>query len=193
MIRCWSPADAPHNREAVVASLDHLRAWMPWAHGEPKTVEEQAELLAWFQERFAGGEDFVYGIFDPDETEVLGGTGLHTRVGDDAFEIGYWIRADRVGAGLATEATAALTRVAFELCGVDRIEIHVDPQNGRSAAIPIRLGYPEEARLRRRLVPKPGGEPRDVVIYTLFRCDFPGTPSAAARVEAFDSDGSRLL
>lgn len=166
---------------------------MPWAHGEPVPVEEKAELLEWFSERFARGEDYVYGIFDADEAEVVGGTGLHTRVGADAFEIGYWIRASRAGAGLATEATAALTRAAFEVCGVDRIEIHVDPRNERSATIPLKLGYLEEARLRRRLVPYPGGEPRDVVIYTLFRDAFPVTPSAAARVEAFDRTGARLL
>ena len=124
---------------------------------------------------------------------MIGGTGLHTRVGSGAFEIGYWIAASRGGAGLATESTAALTRVAFELCGVDRMEIHVDPRNERSSAIPLKLGYPEEARLRRRLPPLPGGEPRDAVYYTLFRDAYPGTSSAAAQLEAFDATGARVL
>ena len=30
---------------------------------------------------------------------LVGGSGFHLRVGDDAFEIGYWIRASRAGDG----------------------------------------------------------------------------------------------
>ena len=116
-------------------------------------------------------------------------SGLHTRHGDDAFEIGYWIRESRVGEGLATEVSAALTRVAFEVSEVDRVEIRVDPVNERSRKVPLKLGYVEEATLRRRLEPGP----RDVVVYSIFRDDFGGTPAAAARLEAFDVLGERLL
>ncbi len=45
------------------------------------------------------GEDFVYGIFDKDETEVIGGTGMHPRVGPQAQEIGYWMAAKHAGKG----------------------------------------------------------------------------------------------
>jgi hypothetical protein len=34
---------------------------------------------------------------------------------------------------------------------------------------------------------------RDVVVYTLFRDDYPATPSAAAAVEAYDAAGKRVL
>ena len=46
---------------------------------------------------------------------MLGGMGLHTRVGPRAREIGYWIRKDAEGRGYVTEAVAALTRVGFEV------------------------------------------------------------------------------
>ena len=95
VIRCWSPEDAPLAKAAIDSSLDHLRLWMPWAHAEPTTVEEKAELFRFFRDSFDRGEDFVYGILDPDGSEVIGGTGLHTRVGPGAFEIGYWIRRAR--------------------------------------------------------------------------------------------------
>jgi RimJ/RimL family protein N-acetyltransferase len=153
VIRCWQPRDAPLLQEAIEASVDHLRQWMPWAHEEPKTLDERIDLLRHFRGQFDHGRDFIYAIMAPDEQRVLGGTGLHTRVGDDAFEIGYWIRADAVGNGYATEATATLTAVAFSACGVDRVEIHVDPANAASLRIPERLGYICEARLRRRLPP----------------------------------------
>ncbi len=97
-IRCWEPRDAPLLKEALDTSLDHLRPWMPWAADEPKPVEEKAELLRMFRGRFDLGEDFVYGIFTRDETEVVGGTGLHTRVGPRSA------RGRLLGARLAREA-----------------------------------------------------------------------------------------
>lgn len=187
VIRCWNPGDAPLVKEAVDSSRDHLLPWMPWAE-EEKTLAEQAEVLRGFRGRFDLGQEFVYGIFDRGEAEAVGGTGLHTRVGEGAYEIGYWIRASRAGDGLATEATAALTRVALELCGVDRVELHIQPENAASLRIPEKLGYREEARLRRRL---PGG--RDKVIFTLFAEELAGTPSSEAAVEAYDALGVRVL
>jgi hypothetical protein len=47
--------------------------------------------------------------------------------------------------------------------------------------------------LRRRLYPPPGGEPRDTVVFTMFRADYPGTPSSSAQLEAFDARGERVL
>jgi RimJ/RimL family protein N-acetyltransferase len=166
---------------------------MPWAHDEPQSLEEKTELLRGFRGQFDLGQNFVYGLFSPDESELVGGSGFHTRVGADAFEIGYWIRSSREGQGLVTESTAALTRVGFEVCGVDRIEIHTEPANERSMRIPLKLGYSEEARLRRRLYAAPGGEPRDAVVFSLFRSDYPATPAASAQLEAFDARGERVL
>lgn len=165
---------------------------MPWAGDEPTPLAEKVALLRRFRGRFDLGDEFVYGILSRDEAEVVGGTGLHTRAGEDALEIGYWIRTSRAGRGLATEATAALTRVAFEVSGVDRVEIRVEPGNEPSLAIPRKLGFTEEATLRRRL-PAGDGAPRDVVVFVLFRDAFPGTPSAGAAVEAYDAVGARVL
>ena len=190
VLRCWEPRDAPLLKEAVDSSIDHLLPWMPWAVHEPQSLEEKVSLLRQFRGNFDLGQDFVYGMFTPDEQQAVGGTGLHTRIGDDALEIGYWIRASRAGEGLATESTAALTRVAFELTDVDRIEIRCEPDNERSRAIPRKLGYTEEATLRRRLR---NPEPRDVVVYSLFRDDFGSSPAAAATPEAYDAAGTRVL
>ncbi len=184
MARCWEPRDAPLLKEAVDSSIDHLRPWMPWAADEPQTLDEKVQLLRRFRGQFDLGQNFVYGLFSRDESEVVGGSWFHLRVGDDAFEIGYWIRASREGEGLTTEVTAALTRVGFELCGVDRIEIQTEPANERSMRIPLKLGYREEARMRRRLYAAAGVEPRDVVVFTLFRNELAESPAASAQLEA---------
>ena len=189
VLRCWEPRDAPALDIAVRASLDHLRAWMPWAHAEPTTLDERVALLRRFRGAFDLGQDFVYGLFELDGETVVGGSGLHTRLDDDALEIGYWIRADATGRGLATEATAALTRVALELVGVGRVEIHVDPANAASIAIPRRLGFTEEGTLRRRLDPQPGAERRDAVVFTMFADELSRSAAATVAFEAFDALG----
>jgi RimJ/RimL family protein N-acetyltransferase len=190
VIRCWEPRDAPLLKHAVDSSIDHLRPWMPWAADEPQPLAEKVELLRQFRGRFDLGTDFIYGMFMSDESEAVGGTGLHTRVAPEAFEIGYWVSASHAGQGLGTESTGAVTRVAFELTDVERIEIRCDPANERSRAIPRKLGYAEEATLRRRLHYP---EPRDVVVYTLFRDDFAGSPAASVALEAYDAGGNRVL
>src|SRR5690625_3671858 len=108
VIRCWNPVDAPLLKEAIDVSIDHLRPWMPWVENEPEALSAKVERLRRFRGNFDLGVDFVYGIFDAGESRVIGGTGLHTRIGAGALEIGYWIRADEINRGFATEATAAL-------------------------------------------------------------------------------------
>jgi RimJ/RimL family protein N-acetyltransferase len=194
VLRCWNPADAPLLKAAVEASLEHLRPWMPWAREESTELDTQAELLRGFRANFDLGQDFIYAIFDRDEANVLGGTGLHLRRGPDAREIGYWIHVDHTGLGLATEAAAALTRVAFEVDDVSRVEIRCDPDNVRSAAVPAKLGFTHEATLRRTEVGA-DGSPRDSMVWTLLAEEFPASPAAgaAAEIAAFDVLGRRLL
>src|SRR5204863_4732374 len=126
------------------------------------------------------------------ERAVAGGTGLHLRHGPAAREIGYWLRADLEGQGLMTETVAALTRVAFEVDRVRWVEIRCDPANARSAAIPRRLGYTHEATLALRTETGEGA-PRDVMVFTMLQHAFADSPSADARIEAYDAAGEPLL
>jgi RimJ/RimL family protein N-acetyltransferase len=192
VIRCWAPSDAPLLKAAIDASLDHLRPWMPWSERHPQEVETIVALLRSWRARFDLDEDYVYGIWNPAEDQVLGGTGLHTRAGTHALEIGYWIHADHINRGLATETAAALTRVAFEVNQVQRVEIHHALENLASAAVPRKLGFVREATLRQRTA-GPDGEPRDAVIWTLLASEYPASPAAQADIAAFDALGRRLL
>jgi RimJ/RimL family protein N-acetyltransferase len=191
VIRCYEPRDAPFTKDAIDSSLEHLRAWMPWAENEPQTLPEKVDLLRGFRADFDAGEGFGYGIFAADESEQLGGIALMPRIGPGGLEIGYWIRQSATRQGIATESSAALTRVGVEVCGADRIEIRVDPDNAASLGVPRKLGFTEEATLRRRL-PARAGEPlRDVTIWTLFRENL--DPATASRIRAYDARGERLL
>ena len=192
VIRCWEPADAPLLKAAVDASLDHLRPWLPWAWYDPQPIEEKINLLRTFRGRFDLGEDYIYAIFNRDESAVLGGSGLHMRRGSNAREIGYWVAAEHVGRGYASETSSALTKIAFEYDGVERMEIHCDPATTASAGIPAKLGYTHETT-RRRLPVGRDGEQRDTMVWTMFPEEYQASPAASIALEAFDAAGRHIF
>jgi RimJ/RimL family protein N-acetyltransferase len=191
VIRCYETTDAPLLKDAIDSSLEHLRPFSAWIDDEPQTIEQKVELIQSFRIAFDTAEAFVYGIFDVDERQQLGGAGLHARVGPGGLEIGYFVRASATRRGIATEAAAALTRVGFEVCEADRIEIRIDPNNSKSFGIPEKLGFPVEATLRRRLPARPGEPLRDVTIHTLFREDYDA--ATAPPLRAYDALGRQVL
>ena len=168
LVRSWQPGDGPLLKRAIDANLAHLRPWMPWAHDEPSSSEAVEARVVDFADRFARGEDWIYGLFSPDGQRVLGGSGLHPRIGASGLEIGYWLDAAHTGRGLASEAAAALTRAAFALPHVDHVEIRCDPRNLPSAAVPRRLGFRSATLLVADTV-TPTGEIRDTLVWRISR------------------------
>jgi RimJ/RimL family protein N-acetyltransferase len=191
VLRCWEPTDAPALHEAILASLATLKPWMSFVQEEPGPPEEKVGRLRRLRASFDRDEDYPYGIFPREGTEVWGGTALHPRIGPGGLEIGYWIHAGRLGKGYVTESTAALTRVAFAVFGAERVEIRCAPGNAASAAVPQRLGFRHEATLARRH-PGPDGTMLDLMVWTLWAEEFGTSPAAAVPVEAFDALGRRL-
>jgi len=192
VIRCYDPKDALYLQKAVQESIEHLRPWMPWVKSEPEELKVKIERLREFRADFDLSKNYVYGVFDPKETQLLGGTGLHPRVGSNAFEIGYWIHVNHINKGYATEVSAALTKVAFEVENVNRVEIHCDPDNIRSAVIPKKLGYVFEATLRNRCE-NIEGELIDSMIWSLQKDDYLKSPCAKAKIVAYDVFGNNIL
>ena len=168
VLRLKEPRDAPLLKAAIDMSLPELRQWMPWAMEEPSELDVIEQRIARFRDEFHAGVDFTFGIFDPAELEILGGCGLHPGIGDDALELGYWIRSDVVGRGYATEAAAALTTAALRDVGVARVQIRCDPANVASAAIPRKLGYRHIETLIANAC-TPDGAPRDTLIWEMVR------------------------
>lgn len=134
-------SDAEQIGEAVRASLEHLKPWMPWATAAGAQPEPQREHARGGEDQWAQGVAYLYTLRHEPGGPVLGMFGLHRRIGDAALEIGYWLRADATGRGYATQAAGALTQAALALPDITRVEIHTDEANRASAAIPQRLGY----------------------------------------------------
>lgn len=191
LVRCYNPSDAPLLAESITENVEHLRPWMPWVHAEPEPIEEKFQRLKRFRGMFDLGQNFVYGIFNPENTKLLGGTGLHPRLGADEVEIGYWMHKDYTNRGLVTESTSALIKVAFEIVRIHRIEIHCDPRNLASAAVPRKLGFTHEGTLRAKT--QFLDQWRDSMIWGLLESEYPDSPSSKAEIRVFDANGQQVL
>ena len=190
-LRPWEPRDA----EGLNRVLRESRGeWMPWADEEKSLDERLLQIRRW-RAKFDGDVDQLFGVFERDDEplprRIVGGCGLHARIGRGAREIGYWVHPAHQRRGYATELTAALTRVGFELHELVRIEIQIIDGNEASMGIPRKLGYTHEATLRRRIEDR--GEWRDSQVWTLLAEDYPRTPCAEADVRAYDALGRMLL
>jgi RimJ/RimL family protein N-acetyltransferase len=140
VVRRWRPDDLIARFEAVTRSYPALHPWMAWA-AEPVTLDQQRAYAETTTVSWPDPEgSCTYGIFDFNGA-VLGAVGIHDILGPGALEIGYWCHIDHVGRGIITRSAEALTDIALALPGVDRVEIHCDKANVRSAAVPRRLGY----------------------------------------------------
>ncbi|MGK8523961.1 GNAT family N-acetyltransferase [Nocardia asteroides] len=140
LLRRWRPEDVLPRLAAINASFAAIHPWMDWL-AEPATLESQRAFGRETDESWpSAAGSFGYGIFDADGN-VLGAIGLHDRLGSRALELGYWCHTAYTGRGVITRSAAALTEIALALPGIDRVEIHCDEANVRSAAVARRLGY----------------------------------------------------
>lgn len=191
VIRCYHPKDAQLLKNSIDESLEHLRPWMPWAKHEPESVQSKLARLRQYRGQFDLGLDYTFGIFNKDEDLLIGSTGLHTRLGEDAREIGYWINANCINQGFATEAVKALMKVGFEIELLKRIEIRCNSKNIISQKIPHKLGFIHEATLQNRKIDT-DGNPRDVMIWTMFKESYHESDLLDINIKAFDILGHQI-
>ena len=191
-IRCWNPSDAPLLKDAIDPNMDYLRPWIPWVTDKVEPVETRIAWLRKSRAEFDMDQHFVYGIFNPEGSEVIGGTGLHARQGEHGLEIGYWIQQQYEGRGYATEVASALTKVAFEINQIKRVHICCSVANAKSARIPEKLGFQKEGVLR-KWVPRADGQLDSMMLWTMIDEEYPNSPCKGADLRAFDVIGKRIL
>src|SRR5262245_23035718 len=168
LLRSWRKSDAPSLKVALDTNLAHLQEWLPWAMSEPSPIDVLEERLDLFARQFEAGEQWLFAIWSRNGDALLGGAGLHPRIGEDGLEIGYWLKATATGQGFMTEAADALTRLALQQPGIDRVQIRCDPENRPSAGVPRRLGYRHLRTIPKATI-KPSGAPRDSMVWEITR------------------------
>ena len=151
VVRWYQAEDADALHQAIHPQREAYLPWLPWAAVAHATVADSLATIRSFEQGRAKllAPDFVMGVFDRDRGKLVGGTGLHRIVPAVAeAEIGYWIRPERRGAGLCTEATAGLITAAFDVWGFRRVRIHCAGSNVASQRVPQKLGIRLEGRER---------------------------------------------
>jgi RimJ/RimL family protein N-acetyltransferase len=113
-------------------------------------AEAEAQLARW-DAGFASRGGISWAITLGEADEALGSCSLF-RIDPDhrRAEIGYVLRADHWGRGLALEAASLLLDWAFGPLDLHRVEADVDPRNAASLRLLHRLGFASEGLLRER-------------------------------------------
>lgn len=160
----------------------HLRQWLPWLDRVTR-IGDTRDFIRTARQQALRNDGTQLAIRH--NGRIAGIVGHH-RIDwrNRLTSLGYWIDKDSQGRGLATAATRALVTHAFCDAGLNRVEIRCAPENHRSRAIPGRLGFREEGRLRDaewlydHFV--------DHVVYAMLAQDWPSASAAASRQRCAD-------
>lgn len=141
-LRCVEPRDTQEIHDTLRAEHARLAEHLHWAREEPLAFDVRLALVRTMRARFDLGEDLVWTIRG--DGRFAGMAGLHAGSAHDARALGYWLRADACGRGLATEAVCALLAAAHLVEGARRAELRAAATNARSLRLAGRLGFAHE-------------------------------------------------
>lgn len=150
-IRAYVAQDVEALAEAVRGSLPELSAYLPWAHAD-YGLEDARQWIAFCQDCWLRGSEYPMGIFNAGGA-LLGGIGLNKiNVQARTANLGYWVRSDVTGQGIATEAARQMVAYAFDELGFRYLEIVILPANPASLRVASKIGAADRGIARGRVV-----------------------------------------
>lgn len=156
--------------EVVAGCADPLTRRFLTLLPSPYTSEDARWWIAQgAPDAFANG-GAAYAIADPTTGRLLGGIGVnHVNPGLATGVIGYWVASQARGRGVATAATRALARLAFE-SGLARLALHTAWENGPSQRVAIAAGFRREGVERGGGIDR-GGNRVDKIVWARLATD----------------------
>ncbi|EAU41205.1 ribosomal-protein-alanine N-acetyltransferase [Fulvimarina pelagi HTCC2506] len=164
-------------------SAPFLRPWEPeWSRDELSVHAFRSRLRRYYSEAHSHSS-FTFFIFDMNEDVLMGGLTLsHIRRGvAQVATLGYWMGERFAGQGLMREAVREVTRFAFDVENLHRVEAACLPANERSIGLLTRCGFTHEGLLRRYL--RIAGEWEDHSLYSLLAEEWPRSGAMDGRRE----------
>lgn len=152
VLRPFRRRDAEPLHEAVMASFTELHEWLPWAHQRYSRVDAGSfvkdSMKAWRE-----GRAYDFAIRRPGAPdEHLGNLSVwFTSRAFRTGEVGYWIRSDLTGTGVATECARRVLQIGFEELDMHRIVLRIAIGNRASERVAEKLGFTREGLLREEL------------------------------------------
>lgn len=164
-LRPYCKDDAGQLYESIRASLTEMGRWLPFAHMD-YSLDESKDWIKKQPAEWKKGKAFNFAICDANTGEQIGGCGINeVSLVDMRANLGYWVRSDRTGRGIAPAAARLLAKWGFEVLGLQRIEITVALENTRSLRAAEKAGAKREGVLRNRI--NIGGKMHDAVMHSL--------------------------
>ncbi|WP_188207619.1 GNAT family N-acetyltransferase [Alkalibacillus aidingensis] len=124
----------------------YLREWLPWVD-RVKEVSDTEEFIKMTKKGFAENQSLNAAIVYQGEVVGVAGYNLLDWTNHIAH-IGYWLGEGHQGKGIMTRVARALTDYAIFNLMMNKVEIRAAEGNVKSRAVPERLGYVEEGRIR---------------------------------------------
>ena len=140
---------APALLQVIEQNKHELSTWITWVAGI-QSLNDVKKLL-WEQQLFnKGGQAFTLYILDQN---LIVGSVAFTRINkrDRIGELGYWLSQSAQGKGLVTHCCHKIIEYGFQSLALNRVEIRVPSANKKSLAVPKRLGFQWEGKLREAL------------------------------------------
>lgn len=146
-LRMPTTADAPD----VLRVFGDPEALRYWSHGPMADLAEAERYVAAIHDGWRDRSLFQWAVTLPPDDALVGTVTLNGWDPDHRrAEIGFMLRRDLHGQGLASDAVRAVLAFADGPMGLHRIEADVDPDNAASLALLARLGFEREGYARRR-------------------------------------------
>jgi ribosomal-protein-alanine N-acetyltransferase len=162
-LRFARPEDAP--ALFGLASDPEVTQFFSW--GPYREQSEAAAYVASLPPKRAQGDRLEF-VIEHREAGVIGVTGLSEfALRDRRAVVGTWHGREWWGRGANRGSKALILALAFEGCRLERVTAWCGTDNGRSQTALERLGFVNEGVLRR--FHYHGGEPRDVISYSMLR------------------------
>jgi len=160
-------ADTEELHALVEKNRAHLVAWLTWA--TTQTFDDTLEFIHRSERQVAANEGFHCAIVCEDR---IAGVISYMEVDwrHRRTVLGYWLDADHQGRGLMTSAVRLMVDHAITVWELNRVEIRTAVENGKSRAIPERLGFDQEGVLHQaELV---SGRYLDSVVYAMLAANW---------------------
>ena len=154
-IRRYQMDDLAEVYAAADESREHVAKWMGWM--TPTYSLDDAR--AWVEHAvrsWESSESYEFVIVDSEDGSIAGSCGLNCLNRKDLFcNLGYWVRASRIGCGAARQAVLALREFGFNTLRFNRLEIVIADGNSFSRHVAEAVNARYEALLRMRLTNGP--------------------------------------
>lgn len=171
ILRPFQKRDVEPLLGAVSTSIPELRLWLPWAtpaYSRLDSARYVRDSMRSFREQRAF--DFAITSAEHPRRHYGNVSIWFISRGFRSGEVGYWVRSDEAGSGIATEVAARMVQIGFDVLRMHRVLLRIAVGNTASERVATKLGFTREGILREEL--EVAGEWLDHTVYSMLEHEY---------------------